>query len=301
MSQPAFPPNITAALDRLTVPPLPEGFSDRLLARLAAGDMPLESVTAPKLPEPRQRRILGGRWRRSGFVVGSVGLLGLATATAAAAGIFGEPIYLPVVSEALAKADLVENPKEKAAAKTDTKPKKAVSKPSPKAEPVAPTGKDAVKAAYAQLQASPEFAALPPKERMRTARREIAKLVSTGAATQDDVKAAWNEIVATLPPRQRERIEVAQQRREARKAGATDTRAPATRRHQRPHPTPEQKAARRETIRQMPDSDRARIRELRTQLRTASPSERPALRRELREIWARNAGADEGVAADPKT
>ncbi|MBL0022131.1 MAG: hypothetical protein IPP23_07435 [Sphingomonadales bacterium] len=114
MSQPVFPPNVAAALDRLTVPPLPEGFSDRLLARLAAGDMPLESEAAPKLPEPRQRRILGGRWRRSGFIVGSVGLLGMATATAAAAGIFGEPIYLPVVSEALAKADLVENPKVKA-------------------------------------------------------------------------------------------------------------------------------------------------------------------------------------------
>ena len=289
MSQPAFPPNVAASLDRLTVPPLPEGFSDRLLARLAAGDMPLESEAAPKLPEPRQRRILGGRWRRSGFIVGSVGLLGMATATAAAAGIFGEPIYLPVVSEALAKADLVENPKVKAAAKTEAKPKTVVSKPSPKVEPVAPKGKDAVKAAYAQLQANPEFKTLPPKERMRTARREIAKLVSNGAATQDDVKAAWNEILATLPPRQRERIEVAQQRREARKAGTPQTSKPGISERQRPQPTPEQKAARREAIRQIPESDRARIKELRAQLQSATPAEKPALRRELREIWVRNA------------
>lgn len=291
MSEPAFPPKIAAALDRFTVPALPEGFSDRLLARLASGDMPLENSEAAALPAPRRPRLLGGRWRRSGFVVGSVGLLGMATATAAASGIFGEPIYLPVVSEALAKADLVENPKLKATAKTSAKPKTVVSKPSPRVEPVAPKGKDAVKAAYARLMTNPEFKALPPKERMRTARREIAKLVSTGAATQDDVKAAWNEILTTLPPRQRERIEVAQQRREARKAGAAETSKPGARERQRPEQTPEQKAARREAIRQMSEGDRTRIRELRARLQSASPSEKPALRRELREIWARNANA----------
>ncbi|MBL0022132.1 MAG: hypothetical protein IPP23_07440 [Sphingomonadales bacterium] len=95
--------------------------------------------------------------------------------------------------------------------------------------------------------------------------------------------------MATLPPRQRERIEVAQQRREARKAGAAETSKPGMRERQRKQPTPEQKAARREAIRQMPESDRARIKELRAQLQSATPAEKPALRRELREIWARNA------------
>ena len=40
MSDAAFPSHITAALDRLSPPPLPRGFADRLVARIEAGDLP---------------------------------------------------------------------------------------------------------------------------------------------------------------------------------------------------------------------------------------------------------------------
>ena len=111
MSEPAFPPNVSAALDRLTVPPLPQGFGNRLIARIEAGDLPhVATDVAQHLSSPR-RRFGGSGWRRSGGIVAIAATFSLATATAAASGFFGEPIYVPVVSDALAKADLVELPK----------------------------------------------------------------------------------------------------------------------------------------------------------------------------------------------
>jgi hypothetical protein len=66
MTDPAFPPHIAAALDRLTVPPLPHGFGDRLAARITAGDLPVESSSITPPLAPARRRLGSAGWRRSG-------------------------------------------------------------------------------------------------------------------------------------------------------------------------------------------------------------------------------------------
>ncbi len=65
------------------------------------------SLPSP-LPSSRPRR--ASPWRRTGRIIGIVGTFSLATATAAAAGFFGDPVYVPGVSEALVEAKIVETP-----------------------------------------------------------------------------------------------------------------------------------------------------------------------------------------------
>jgi hypothetical protein len=95
------------ALNAYAVPPAPAGFSDRLMARIASGDTGTVATAMPELPA---RRRTPSPWRRTSRIVGSVALFSLATATAAAAGVFGHPVYLPGITEALVKAEIVEAP-----------------------------------------------------------------------------------------------------------------------------------------------------------------------------------------------
>lgn len=84
----AFSPAMRLALDAYRVRPLPEGFADLVVARALA--------------ESRQRAVppvRTSRWRRTGRIVTGAALAGLLTATAAAAGWFGKPVYVPVISE----------------------------------------------------------------------------------------------------------------------------------------------------------------------------------------------------------
>ena len=109
MAEPEFSDEVLKALDSYAVPPVPVGFGERLMARIASGDTgAVESAEAPPLPS---RRRTTSPWRRSSRIIGSVAIFSLATATAAAAGIFGEQLYVPVISEALAEAKIVEAPK----------------------------------------------------------------------------------------------------------------------------------------------------------------------------------------------
>lgn len=91
---------IDAVLDRFTVPPLPAGFADRIVAAA-------EHRTA-SLPDRRPPRDKIGGWRRRGAVLGGSAALGLLSAAAAAAGLFGEPARravreVPVVGTIIAR------------------------------------------------------------------------------------------------------------------------------------------------------------------------------------------------------
>jgi hypothetical protein len=308
MSEPAFPPNIAAALNRLTVPPLPDGFADRLAARVEAGDLPaLTDRSPPPLPSPRRRFDSGG-WRRTARVVGVASAFGLATATAAASGFFGKPVYVPVVSETLAKADLVALPK-----RAET-PKPAVPRKEPEAaasqteKPVAAsTGKAAVHELYAKLRTDPGFKALPRRERIMQARQEIRQMLRDGTMTRPELREAIGEIRAAQKPQVRAKIDAEVQRRidngtlrpeVAEKIKDARAKIDAAAQN-RPAPTPEQRAQRREAFRRMPADQQARLRELRQQLRTAPPAEKPAIRRQIREIWQSMGGLPSEKNEDP--
>jgi hypothetical protein len=285
MTDAAFPSNIAVALDRLTVPSLPSGFAERLLARIEAGDLPVEAEIAPPLPAMRKPVRTTRGWVRSGRIIGSVALFGLATATAAASGFFGEPVYVPVVSDALAKAELVELPKPKPpVAKPEKIRPPEVVETLPKAPP---TGKAAVHDLLDRLKKDESYNALPPRERVAVARREAAKLIRSGTVTRPEMLAALAEIRGELRPEIRAKVDAeVQRRRDAGllppkpKAKAGDTEQPAVR--PVPRKTP---AERREAWQQLDPADQARIRELNQRLRMALPEERPAIRREIRRVW----------------
>ncbi|MBP6379122.1 MAG: hypothetical protein KA312_01760 [Sphingorhabdus sp.] len=287
MTEPAFPPHIAAALDRLTVPPVPTGFGERLAARIAAGDLPAESSSiAPPLPSAR-RRFGSTSWRRSGRVVIVVAAFGIATATAAASGFFGEPVYVPVVSDALAKAKLVElpartakpAPKAVAASEVDTKAAEV-----PKA-----TGREAVRSLYDRLRADPEYLTLPRRERVAIARQEIRTLLQSGAVTLPELRQALAEHRTAIRPALKQRIERQIVRRELRERTA----GPVTLQPRGTEISPQSPdrqidpakiEAARETYQQLPSDQKAKLTELRQQLRTAPFAERRAIRQEIRAI-----------------
>jgi hypothetical protein len=288
MTDPAFPPHIAAALDRLTVPPLPQGFGDRLAARIAAGDLPVESYSITPPLAPARRRFGSAGWRRSGRIVTVVAAFGIATATAAASGFFGEPVYVPMVSDALAKAKLVELP-QKDIPKPKAKPavlSKDIAPAQPETEPT-PSGRQAVRALYQRLRSDPEFRALPRQERLAIARQEIETMLEKGEVTLPELRRALAEHRLLQNPAIRRKIgrELARremaQRTEAATGATVEDKAANGEQLQQPRIDPAKAEARREAFRQLPPEQQARVRELREQLRTAAPAERRAIRREL--------------------
>lgn len=288
MSEPAFPPHIDAALDQLTVPPLPQGFGDRLAARIAAGDLPVESTSITAPLAPARRRFGSAGWRRSGRIVTVVAAFGIATATAAASGFFGEPVYVPMVSDALAKAKLVELP-QKDIPKPKAKPavvSKDIAPAQPETEPT-PHGRQAVRALYQRLRSDPEFRALPRQERLAIARQEIETMLEKGEVTLPELRHALAEHRLLQNPAIRRKIgrELARremaQRSEAATGMAVEDRAATGDQLQQPRIDPAKAEARREAYRQLPPEQQARVRELREQIRSATPAERRAIRREL--------------------
>jgi hypothetical protein len=313
MTEPAFPPHVAAALDRLTVPPLPKGFAERLAARIEAGNLPADADAAlPPLPSPRLSRMRQVGWRRGGRIVASIAALGLATATAAASGFFGQPVYVPVVSETLAKAELVPLPERQEkpkAAPPKAEAKMAVSEPA-KPKTVEPlTGKAAVRDFYTKLRADPEFKALSREEKAAKTKAQVQQMLRDGVMTRAELREAMAEINSEKKAVRREKIDAEVKRRIdngtikpeaaeqiARYRERVDAAAQA-----RKAPDPEKQAARREAIRQMPAEQRERLKELREQLRNAPPAEKPAIRREIRAIWqAAGQRAEENISAAGK-
>ena len=199
MTEPAFSPELEKALDAYVVPPVPAGLSDRLMARIASGDTgPVNTAT----PRPMPSRWTASPWRRTSRIVGSVALFSLATATAAASGVFGRPVYVPGVSEALIEAKIVEAPAPKIKPKVEMVAKpKAVT---PATAPLPATGSAAVVSRVTELRSDPEYAKLPPRERLRVAGKEVRKMVRSGEASREDVRAAVRELAEDADPATKE-------------------------------------------------------------------------------------------------
>lgn len=146
------------ALDRMTVPPPSAGFADRIMAAAAVRQIE---------PAPPVRR-RGRRWTRArGFLAGGVAL-SLMSATAAAAGLFGDTSHIPVIGPMIAAVQSVAAPKAVAVKPRPTAPAKV-------APPVAVP-----------------FSALPRAAQNRA----IADRVLSGIERRDDARAARG-----LPPR----------------------------------------------------------------------------------------------------
>ena len=214
MAEPFFTPNVRQALDAYTVPPVPQGFADGLMSRIADGDTGVET-TSLAIPSGSPRR--SSPWRRSSRILGSLAFLSLATATAAAAGIFGKPVYVPGVSEALVKAKIVEGPKLKLPPKirmvADSDPTRAPVISQPELP-----GSAAIVESVTELRNDPEFAKLPPRQRIIAASREVREMVRTGQVNQQDVRAAVRELVQNTDPATKEAWRaVATERRTARR------------------------------------------------------------------------------------
>jgi hypothetical protein len=297
VTEPVFPPQIAAALDRLTVPPVPTGFGERLAARIAAGDLPAKSSSIAPPIAPTRRRFGSSSWRRSGRIVTVVAAFGIATATAAASGFFGEPVYVPVVSDALAKAKLVDLPPR--AAKPAPKPvavSEAVTKvtEAPKA-----TGSEAVRTLYDRLRADPEYRTLPRRERIAIARREIRTLLQSGEVTLPELRQALTGHRNEIRPALKKHIERQIVRRELRErtAGPVPLQPRGTEiSPQSPDRQidPAKMEAAREAYQQMSIDQKAKLVELRQQLRTVPFAERRAIRQEIRAILQSTEQTDEG-------
>lgn len=85
-------PTTARALDCFTVPPLSDGFADRVMAGVMASPSLLDSAL-PELPTlAATRRNPRGGWRRSGIILAGMAAFSLVSAAAAATGIFGDNI-----------------------------------------------------------------------------------------------------------------------------------------------------------------------------------------------------------------
>jgi polyhydroxyalkanoate synthesis regulator phasin len=286
MAEPEFSPEVRTALDSYAVPSLPSGFADRLLARIEAGD------TAKLAPATgfanRLRRNGSGAWRRSSRIIGSVAFLSLATATAAAAGIFGSPVYVPGVSEVLAKTELVPASRYTAVEKSPVlaaKPKDVAVRD----VPVQPAnGTEAVVSRIEQLRENPKFENLTPRQKFIIARKEVQTMVRSGEATQQEARAAVRELVKNADP---------ETKAQWREGAIARRKARLERREQFPEPAIAQTDAQvttGDTSEVAPISDELpllatsnlsheNIAVLRQRYRDATPAERAEIRRTLRE------------------
>lgn len=226
MAEPEFSNDVRKALDAYVVPPLPTGFNDRLMARVEAGDT---GAAVPVTRFANRLRSKGGSgsnaWRRSRRILGSVAFLSLATATAAAAGFFGNPVYVPVVSEVLDKAQLVESPRQVASTNPVVLAAKTAPDAEPATQPVPATGKDAVVDRITGLRENPQFENLNPRQKLGLARKEIRTMVRSGEATPQEARLAVRELVRNADPETKAQWrETAQARRAARleRTGRTD-------------------------------------------------------------------------------
>ncbi len=187
MTQSDFPPHIAAALDLYAVPPVPHGFADRLIQRLATGTLPAPELPFGTASRRPQHRGASAFWRRPGRVLLSAGAIGLATATAAASGLLGERVYVPVVSALLEQANIV--PASKPVAKAPARPKPVAQKEEAVPDNPPLTGQAAVREMRATLRNDPEFRVLSAAQKAERIRAENRALVLSGRATPEDIRA----------------------------------------------------------------------------------------------------------------
>ena len=218
MSDTPFSPEMRRALDGFAPPPPAPGFADRALERVRARD------AAPPLPKPLRRWRSASPWRRAGVIVGALASVSLVSAAAAATGVFGEPVEVPVLSPLARSLDMVPAP-----VKRRAPPVQAAVAPAAPPQPGVSTARERIDT----LIDDPGFRALPPVERRAELRRTARDIVASGEARPVEVRAALRdttrERLANMTPEQREKLaEAVAQRREA-LAGTT----PAERRQAR--------------------------------------------------------------------
>lgn len=288
MAEPEFSPEIRKALDSYAVPPLPGGFADRLMARIDAGDT-ASIAPATGFANRLRRGGSGGRsaWRRSGRILGSVAFLSLATATAAAAGFFGNPVYVPGVSEVLAKTELVPAVSMAASEKPTALAAQTVEVAAPPVSTPPANGTEAVVSRIEQMRNDPAFAELTPRQRLAVARNEVRTMIRSGEATRPEARAAVREIVRNADPETKAQWrEAAKARREARlerreQATVVPTEAlPLETATAEPETTTASKE-----LPALADSNLApeKVEALRERFRVATPAQRAEMRRALRE------------------
>ena len=289
MTEPAFSPEMEKALNSYAVPPAPAGFSDRLMARIASGDTGSVATAVPELPA---RRRTPSPWRRTSRIVGSVALFSLATATAAAAGVFGNPVYLPGITEALVKAEIVEAPSPKPlpvrVAAQSTEPEVATPVQTEVAQ-----GSAAVTSRLTELREDPRFAELTPKQKLAVAGREVRTMVRSGEVTRQEARTAVREMARNADPATKAAMRKALAERRAQRlerrngvATAPVAASPEPLAISAPAGAQEQGAA--ATTEPLPALAAGKLTEeqadaVRERLRTASPEQRAALRNALRE------------------
>lgn len=291
MTEPDFSPEMKKALNSYAVPPAPAGFSDRLLARIAAGDTGQTVAAMAELPT-RRRTI--SPWRRTSRIVGSVALFSLATATAAAAGVFGNPVYLPVISEALVKADIVDAPAPKAPIKPAIIAQKAIEPETVVAPAVeTPQGSAAVVARLTEMRDNPRYAELTPKQKLFVAGREVRQLVRSGEVSRQEARTAVRDLARNADPATKAAVHKAvaerREQRLERRGGIIATPDVATAEPlsvTAPPATPEEPAVAQTEA--APALVSGKLTEeqaeaMRERLRTASPEQRAAVRNTLRE------------------
>jgi hypothetical protein len=219
------------ALDRFEPPALATGFADRALERVRARD----EADLPPLPKRSGRWRAASPWRRGGALLGALAGVSLVSAAAAATGVFGEPVEVPVISPIARSLDIVPAP---------------VARAAPPAQAAAPAAQPGVGLARERIDAlidDPAFRALPPLERRAELRRTARDLVDSGEARPREVVDALRETgrerLAELPPAQREQlVDAIVERREARREGVIGT-TPAERRQMRRQIARERRAA----------------------------------------------------------
>lgn len=294
MAEPAFSTEIATALDSYSVPPVPAGFSERLMARIARGDTGT-SAAQVGLPAPRPRR--ASPWRRTSRIVGTLAAFSLATATAVAAGLFGDPVYLPVISEALVNAKIVDAPRPAVISKAQriaaTSAASNSAEPAAAAAPAPLTGSAAIVRRVTELRSDPEFVQLPPRQKRVLAIQEIRQIVRSGEANRQDVRTALRELRGDADPfvdaaRRHAMLERLEHRIELREQLAPsierlEEMPPATPDSQAADPLPsadkDDNLAARATAALLP----AKAEALRERYRTATPEQRAAMRNALRE------------------
>ncbi len=193
----AFSPAMRAALDHYDVPALPSGFADRLVARVES-----ETTAKPTVHKSSQpHRHVPSPWRRAGRWVGSVATVGLMSATAAAMGLLGEPVEVPVLSDIARSLEIVAEPKPAAiplARKTD--PASAGS-----AQLIGETGSAIEEAALSEGQKNaqnmlervtdaPRFQQLRPRQKRVVLRAASRKLIRSGQATPEELRSAVKQV-----------------------------------------------------------------------------------------------------------
>lgn len=296
MAEPAFSVAIERALDSYVVPPIPAGFSDRLMARIASG----ESVAVAAQPRQGWSR-RASPWRRTSRILGSLALLSVGAVAAAAAGVFGEPVYMPGISEALIKAHIVAAPEPV----PPTKPRYYVQQRLDAGEGSAAampplTGSAAIVDRVTRLRTNSEFTKLAPRQRMAATVKEVRQMVRTGEVTRHDARTAVRALAQSADPQTRaEWRKMVAMRREKRLADLSANRAkPVTEAVLAPHMTtvpssqPDLPAAAKDMVTggdidlssiDAPKLTPERTTALRERFRDASPEQRAAMKAALRE------------------